>query len=73
MCLWVRGFGDWHTIAVLGIPAVIALCFALPVGRTFIGEHEDRAGGWLMVVLAALAWSCGDWLRSCVLTGLPLI
>ena len=59
-------------IAVLGIPAVIALCFALPVGLTLHWLNmQDRAGGWLMVVLAALAWSCGDWLRSWVLTGLP--
>ena len=59
-------------IAVLGIPAVIALCFALPVGLTIHWLNlTDRAGGWFMVLLIALAWACGDWLRSWVLTGLP--
>ena len=59
-------------IAVLGIPAVIALCFALPVGLTLHWLNmTDRAGGWFMVLLVALAWACGDWLRSWVLTGLP--
>jgi len=59
-------------IAVFGIPAVIALCFALPVGLSVYWlTLKGLAKGWLFVVMAALAWACGDWLRSWVLTGLP--
>ena len=59
-------------VAVLGIPGAIAGCFALPVGLTVYGlNQKDKALSWFNILVIALAWACGDWLRSWVLTGLP--
>ena len=59
--------------AVLGIPGVIAAVISTPVALAWvlICQGADRPLGWRSLLILALAWACGDWLRSWVLTGLP--
>jgi len=57
--------------AVLGIPAVLAICVAAALYVAALARFRLKLGGLARVCVFAVMWSVAEWLRGHLFTGLP--